>query len=240
MRDKKGVDWDVYRAMVTELDGHLQGVAAKVKDGSVLYEEANEMIAILVKRYNPWQYVNLVRVEKGTLLDLSPCGIHHSWEEDLETIPLGNVLYEIQLNVMDDVATLRSFDKGKMSKSGALRPLQIDEYFKYADRSDKANDPKTHMRSAKMIKNTPEYSHERILETKYYSMDRVTFVSKSSVFESAFDSFRHVFVRAGSVSVTAGGVSVIATAGHSLFVPAGCASYSIKAGEPKTEILISY
>lgn len=237
---KKGVDWDVYRSMATELDGHLQEVAAKVKDGSVLHEDAKEMIAILVKRYNPWQYVNLVRVEKGTLLDLSPCGIHHSWEEDLETIPLGNVLYEIQLNVMDDVATLRSFDKGKMSEKGELRPLQIEEYFKYADRSEKANDPKTHMRSAKMVKKTSEYTHERILETTYYSMDRVTYLSEGVVFESAIDTFRHIFVREGSVSVTAGSTSVIATAGHSVFVPAGCSSYSVKAGVPKTEILISY
>lgn len=237
---KKGVDWDIYRTMMTELDGHLQEIAANVKNGSVVYEEAQNMIAILVQRYNPWQYVNLVRVEKGTLLDLSPCGIHHSWEEDLKTIPLGNVLYEIQLNVMDDVATLRSFDKGKMSKDGFLRPLQIQEYFTYADRSDKANDPNTHMRSAKMVQKTSDYAHERILETKYYSMDRVILMSMGALFSSSIDSFRHIFVRSGAIKVTAGSVEVYSTAGHSVFVPSGCVTYTVQADMPQTEILISY
>ncbi len=127
-----------------------------------------------------------------------------------------------------------------MSKEGLLRPLQIEEYFTHVDRSAKANDPKTHMRSAKMVQKTTEYTHERILETKYYSMDRVTFIVESAVFESELDSFRHIFVKAGSVSVTANGTSVIVTAGHSVFVPAGCNTYSVKSGVPHTEILISY
>jgi len=237
---KKDVDWDVYRAMVTELDEHIQRVATQFRDGTILYDEALVMISVLVKRYNPWQYVNLVRVEKGTLLDLSPCGIHHSWEEDLETIPLGNVLYEIQLNVMDDVATLRSFDKGKMSKDGSLRPLQIDEYFAYADRSEKANNPKNHMRSAKMVKKTTDHLHERILETKYYCMDRITYMNEGAVFESVIDSFRHIFVRVGSVLVTAGSIRVIVTAGHSVFVPAGCTTYTMQATTSNTEVLISF
>lgn len=237
---KKGVDWDVYRAMMIELDGHLQDIATQVRDGSIIYDEALVMVSVLVKRYNPWQYVNLVRVEKGTLLDLSPCGIHHSWEEDLETIPLGNVLYEIQLNVMDDVATLRSFDKGKMSKDGLLRPLQIDEYFTYADRREKSNDPKTHMRVANMVKKTSDYTHERLLETKYYSMDRVTFASINTRFEAAIDSFRHIFVRSGSMIVAAGSVSVTVGSGHSVFIPSGCASYTVSATTPLTEILISF
>jgi len=237
---KEGADWGAYQGAVTKLDTEMQLVAARVRDGSLGREEATVLIDQLVKDANPWQYVNVVRVEKGTLIDLSPCGIHHSWEEDLASIPLGNVLYEIQLNVMDDVATLRSFDKGKMSKEGKLRPLQIAEYFTYADRSPAANDPKTHMREAKELAKTDTYAHDRILETKYYSMDRVSFVRSDAAFESAIDTFRHIFVKAGSIMVTAGGTPVTVTTGHSVFVPAGCASYKITSTEPNTEVLISY
>ncbi len=237
---KEGVDWTAYQGAVTKLDAETQLIAARVQDKSLTYDEASRLIAQLVKDCNPWQYVNVVRVEKGTLIDLSPCGIHHSWEEDLATIPLGNVLYEIQVNVMDDVATLRSFDKGKMSKDGTLRPLQIAEYFAYADRTPAANDPKTHMRQAKSIEKNEKFSHERILETKYYSMDRVTFAAKDTVFESPIDTFRHIFVRSGAMTVTAGETPVTVSAGHSVFVPAGCKSYKVTATQPNTEILISY
>lgn len=237
---KEGVDWTAYQGAVTKLDAEIQLIAARVRDKSLMYEEGSQLIAQLVRECNPWQYVNVVRVEKGTLIDLSPCGIHHSWEEDLATIPLGNVLYEIQVNVMDDVATLRSFDKGKMSKDGTLRPLQIAEYFAYADKSPSANDPKTHMREAKSIAKNDRFSHERILETKYYSMDRVIFIAKDAAFESPIDTFRHVFVRSGAVVVTAGETPVTVSTGHSVFIPAGCKSYKILATVPNTEILISF
>lgn len=237
---KPGADWGAYQGAVTKLDTEMQLAAARVRDGSLGYEEAKVLIAQLVKDANPWQYVNVLRVEKGTLIDLSPCGIHHSWEEDLASIPLGNVLYEIQLNVMDDVATLRSFDKGKMSADGKLRPLQIAEYFTYADRSPTANDPKTHMREAKNVAKSDAYTHDRILETKYYSMDRVNFIRADAVFESPIETFRHVFVKSGAIIVTAGGMPVTVTSGHSVFVPAGCTSYQITSTTPDTEILISY
>lgn len=237
---KEGADWGAYQGSVTKLESEMQLVAGRVRDGSLSYEEAKVLISQLVKDANPWQYVNVLRVEKGTLLDLSPCGIHHSWEEDLEAIPLGNVLYEIQLNVMDDVATLRSFDKGKMSKEGNLRPLQIAEYFAFADRSATANDPKTHMRQASQVAKTDAYTHDRILETKYYSMDRVVFAKSDAVFESSMDTFRHLFVRSGAIIVTAGSVPVTVTTGHSVFIPAGCLSYKITSTLPDTEILISY
>lgn len=237
---KQDVDWGKYQTAVTALDDEIKIVAGQVREKILAYETAQEKIAAIIKRYDPWQYVNLVRIEKGTLLDLSPCGIHHSWEEDLTTIPLGNVLYEIQLNLMDDVSTIRNFDKGKISRDGSLRPLQIDDYFALADRSPGANDPSTHMRKAKMITQNDIYTYERILETKYYSMDKVVFGSQSREFSETIETFRHVFVRSGGVSVTAGDITVSASAGHSVFVPAGCHSYAVQSTSGNTEVLISY
>lgn len=237
---KEGVNWDAYQAAVTKLDSEIQTVATRVRNGSLLYEEAQKAITELIKASNPWQYVNLVRVEKGTLLDLSPCGIHHSWEEDLATIPLGNVLYEIQLNVMDDVATIRSFDKGKLSPEGKLRPLQIDDYFTFVDRSKQANDPRTHMREAQHITQNEMYSHDRILETKYYSMDRIRFRAPAAEFAGSIDTFRHLFVKNGEVDVVSNTVSVHVGQGHSAFIPANCQTISIKVSVQNTEVLISY
>lgn len=232
--------WAEYQKAVTALDRDIQAVAAMLKHNTRSYEDAQTQIKDLVKQYDPWQYVNLVRVEKGTLLDLSPCGIHHSWEEDLKTIPLGNVLYEIQLNLMDDVSSIRSFDKGKMGKDGSLRPLQIDDYFALADRSVSANDPQTHMRKSIKIQKTDAYVHERLLESKYYSMDKVMMLNSGKEFISTIDTFRHVFVRSGAISLFAGGMNIEASAGHSVFVPAECHEYAIKSTEDNTEVLLSY
>jgi len=237
---KKDTNWHEYQQAVTELDQEIQKISKNVRGGSLPYEDAKAEIDMLIKRYNPWQYVNVVRVEKGTLLDLSPCGIQHSWEEDLNTIPLGNVLYEIQLNVMDDVATIRSFDKGKIGIDGSLRPLQIDDFFALADRSTSANDPNTHMRISTLVEKTPAYIHEKLLDTKYYGMDRVLLEKIGSEYVSTIDTFRHVFVRSGSMTLSAGTMSVVVHAGHSVFVPAGCREYAIKSTEDNTEILISY
>lgn len=237
---KNITNWQEYQQDVTDLDQELQKISENVQLGSLLYEDARSQIDMIIKRYNPWQYVNVVRVEKGTLLDLSACGIHHSWEEDLITIPLGNVLYEIQLNVMDDLATIRNFDKGKMGSDGKLRPLQIEDFFRFVDRSKEANDPTTHMRASKMIQQTHIYTHERLLESKYYSMDRVKLNNIGNEFIEGIDTFRHLFVQSGKATVSAGNHCVTASAGHSIFVLAGCREYAVKSTEDNTEVLISY
>lgn len=233
-------DWQEYQKTVTALDQEIQRIARQVLDGAKMYDEASTEIVAYIKHYDPWKYVNLVRVEKGQLLDLSPCGIHHSWEEDLPTIPLGNVLYEIQLNVMDDVATVRNFDKGKMSRDGKLRTLHIDDYFAFVDRSPEANDPQTHLRKATVLTQSSAYTHERILSTNYYSMDRVTMPDKGTEFVARVDSFRHIFVRSGAVEVMSHGVALVVTSGHSAFIPASCKEFSIRATSNNSEVLISY
>lgn len=237
---KSDTDWDAYKNDVTQVDENMQTISTQVRTGTLPYDQAKIEIDALLKKYNPWQFVNTVRVEKGTLIDLSSCGIHHSWEEDLATIPLGNVLYEIQMNQMDDVSSIRSFDKGKMGKDGALRAVHIDDYFRYADRSIEANDPKTHMREAKTVQQTSAYTHDRLLKTKYYSLERLTFNKSGEEFISKIDSFRHMFVRSGAIDVTSNGVTIHVTRGHSVFVPAACVEYSVRADNSQTEVLISY
>ena len=55
------------------------------------------------------------------------------------------------------------------------------------------------MRKPKTIAASPSFTHERLLETKYYSMDRVIIPEQGKKFMAVFDTFRHIFVRSGSV-----------------------------------------
>lgn len=237
---KNHASWLEYELAIKGLDAQVQNLAKKVQNNDLDYDKAKGMIDSFIRKYDPWQYVNLVQVNKGSLLDLSACGIHHSWEENLQAIPLGNVLFEIQLNIMDDVSTIRNFDKGKMSKEGKLRPLNIEDYFAFADRSEIANNPKTHLRAPRTIRQTESYHHERILETTYYLLDRVRLSSIGNEFTESIDSFRHVFVRCGTVELNYGQQKLTVTNGHSAFIPAACCEYSLRANQTNSEILISY
>lgn len=237
---KSTTNWSDYQKAVTELQQRILNISQEVQSGSLLYEKGAQHIAQLVRQYDPWQYVNVVEVPKKSLIDLSPCGIHHSWEEDLEKIPLGNVLYEIQLNVMDSVATIRNFDKGKMSKDGSIRPLHIDDYFALVDRSPDANNPQTHMRKSTVLSKSASHCYDRLMQTKYYTLDKLTLGRPSAEFSEKIQSFRHILVQKGEVEVAAGSVSVRVTQGHSVFVPAGCGEYAIRTSMSSSKVLISY
>lgn len=236
---KPETDWELYQKAVTEIETEIKRVSSGVKSGQVTYEIAKEQIKQLIKKHDPWQYVNLVRVSKGELIDVSPCGIHHSWEEDFEKLPLGNVLYEIQLNRMDSISTIRCFDKGKMAKDGTTRPLQIEDYFALIDRDPEANDPPTHKRQAVKLINNADYQHERLFQTKYYTLEKITFKALGE-FNERINQFRHIFVKVGQVELTAGNTTIAVSAGHSVFIPAGAYEYEVKCKQGKSVVLISY
>lgn len=237
---KVDTDWSEYQNAVTELQNKILELSIKIKDGKLRPKEAKKKIKELVTNYNPWQYVNLVYPKKDSLIDLSPCGIHHSWEEDTKRFPLGNVLYEIQLNIMDGVSTIRVFDKGKMAADGVIRPLHVDDYFNFIDRSGEANRPKTHEVTPRRLSNSPDYLHERLLQTKYYILEKVAFKKSSAVFSEKHKSFRHVFVKTGAVDVVSGKTTLFLLQGHSCFIPAASESYKIVNRKARSIALISY
>ncbi len=237
---KPETDWKVYQDEITTLHAQITAIAQSVQEQKKSFEIAKKEIDILVKATDPWKYVNVLPVHGETLIDLSPCGIHHSWEEDLEKAPLGNIVYEIQLDVMDDVSTIRNFDKGKMDPTGKIRPLQIEDYYKFIDRTPEANNPETHMRKAMMMEENESMTHERLLESKYYSMDKVKFKKIGAQFSKSIDAFQHVFVKTGSVVLFAASISLTITAGHAAFIPAGVKEYMLTSQEENTQILLSY
>ncbi len=237
---KKDTIWVDYQKVLTELNSHILVYSEQISRHQLNYETATEKITRLVKKYNPWQYVNLVFPQKDDLVDLSPCGIHHSWEEDTLKLPLGNVLYEVQLNLMDNESTIRSFDKGKMNRNGHVRPLQIEDYFKLIDRSDSANDTQTHFRNAQFISSSSNVYVERLLKTKYYKLDKITLTAKGTQHSERISSFRHVFVKSGQIELTGGIETLHITSGHSVFIPATIQEYTVTNKTTSTEMLVSY
>lgn len=235
---KKNTDWRMYQEVVTEIERQISSIGEELKNGTMSFMEAKKQIKALLTQYDPWQFVNLLRIDKEALIDLSACGVHHSWEED-PSLPLGNVLYEVQVDVADDVATIRNFDKGKLNEDGSSRGLNIPDYFKYIDRSEETNDPATHMSDPQKMESVSGVLHERLFDTKYYVLDRVT-QSVEKAFSENIASYRHIFIKEGAARVSAGKTSIQLSKGHSCLIPAGCEKYQIEAIGKNLISLISY
>jgi hypothetical protein len=237
---KPGIDWADYESAVTAVQDAMAVIGQRVKSGDISYEAAREQVGLVLAGHDPWRYVNTLEVAAGELVDLSGGGLHHSWEEDSRRAPLGNVLYELQSEALDDISTFRSFDKGKMGSDGSIRNVHIKEYFQFIDRTPEANDPKTHIRAARLRSSSDTYRLEALLETPYYSLDRLTLAKSGATFTESLQSFKHLFMRSGSAQITAGGHAITVTAAHSCLVPAATEGFTARALSAATEILISF
>lgn len=233
---KPGIDWDKYQQYSKKCDDQMQLLSQKVKTNQITYTNARTEIQKLLKTLNPWQFVNVLPVAKSAILDLTACGIHHSWEED-PTLPHGNLVYELQVDVADNISTIRNFDKGKMRADGSIRQLHVDDYFRYIDRETKANDPQTYYRQPKQVKKTDDYTVDEIFTTDYYAMRQIVFTNAATL-QQPLTCYHHVFVKSGTAKITAHDTSVQISQGHAVFIPAMVQSYEIQA-EKKTILLIS-
>lgn len=237
---KAGTNWDTYQRALTGIASGMEDLSRQVKAGKLSYDDALDRIQDLLRLYDPWQYVNVVPTAADDLIDLSAGALHHSWEEDSDQAPLGNVLYELQSEAMDDISTFRGFDKGKMGKDGSIRQVHIKEYFEYLNRSPKFNDPASHMVQPHRLTHTADYQLDRLLDTPFYGLDKLTFVGGDGNFRDTVDAFKHIFVKAGRIRVTAGGHTVTVGRGHSALVPAAVQDFQVENLAPASEILISY
>lgn len=234
---KRSINWEEYENKVSQLNDEMLVLSFKVRSKTIGFTEAKMYIEKLLATYNPWQFVNVLDTPKNTLIDLTPCGIHHSWEENPK-LPQGNIVYELQVDISDSSSTIRNFDKGKMQEDGTVRPLHIEEYFRYIDRSESANDPTSHLRKPKLITESDVFSRNRMMENKYYTLDEVVF-KKAGSFSETIGAFRHVFVKSGAIQLTTGTTTISIGRGHSAFIPAGVLRYTA-AAEGETVVLISF
>ena len=235
---KSDINWQQYETTVTKLQTDIVAIGQKVQTNALTFLEAQTEVKKLVSAANPWQFINLVELPKDAIVDLSPCGIHHSWEEDTVKLPLGNVLYELQVDVSDIASTIRNFDKGKLLPDGTTRQLHIPDYFKCIDRSPNTNNPESHLKKPKLISETATYRAEQLFRTAYYSLDKITF-TKNGEYSETIESYRHIFVKSGNCKLITGNTTLEVTTGHSAFIPTSVKEYVIS-GNINTVVLVSY
>ncbi|MCU0678992.1 MAG: hypothetical protein MUC28_00905 [Planctomycetes bacterium] len=236
---KSGTDVKKYYQAVLALDLELRELSKQVGSGILKLTEAKKRSATLVKKYRPWQYVNKLKIKENEVIDLSGGGLHHSWEDDPKRLPLGNIIYELQLDVMDPISTIRSFDKGKFKSDGSLRPLDIDDYFRYLNTDSDYNRPANHILKPKIVFSRPGIKISRLMANPDYYLDKITLKGEyAGEHALTSQSFHHLFVQSGTVWISTSKESLELTAGHSCFICAA-SDYKLKT-KGKAEILKSY
>lgn len=226
---KKGIDIEEYKRVCHEIDSKMSQLSNQIRASEITMDEAKKISQEFIAARDPHQYVNLHETQKDSIVDLSSGAIHHSWEEDRARCPQGNIVYEVQQDVMDPLCTIRSFDQGKFKSDGGIRKIHIDDYFEFIDTDPEHNDVATATRVRQ---------GNSILKTPYYSMDIIETDNQAS--GTTGQSFVHLFVREGAVDVTTDGGSVHVGTGHSCFLPQEVGFYKIKSTTPKTVVLKTF
>lgn len=212
---KKGIDIKTFKECCVNIEEKMRELSNFVKKDQKNITEARDEALKYIKQQNPWQYINLYKTKKYDLIDLSQGGVHHSWESNPE-LPLGNIVYEVQMDVMDEFCTIRGFDQGKIKDDGSIREIHVNDYFEFMDTSDEMNN----IDSLKRTRNG-----NNLLQTPYYSLDILELENEHT--ETITDSFHHIYVQEGSVEIIAEEGSIILTKGHSCFIPYKTEMYKI-------------
>lgn len=220
-----------YKKACEEIEFFMSDLEKQLNKKSIALEKARELAKNFVKKYNPWQYVNLYKINKNSLIDLSQGAIHHSWEENTALAPFGNVVYEVQVEATDDEATIRSFDQGKIKDDLTIRKMNIKDYFENIDTNKDRNSLKN------LVKET---GGSPMLQTPYYTLDYINvFKNKPITFLMNYE-FEHIFVRSGVCVVKCRNTTLTVGEGHSFFIPFGVTEYKLESLTDKSELLKTY
>lgn len=204
---KKGTDINKYKETCIAINDMMKKLSKNIVEGTTSKEQAQKDAKTFINEKNPWQFVNVCEVKKGDIVDLSGGGLHHSWEEDMLNYPAGNILYEVQQDVMDPICTIRSFDQGKFKDDGTIREIHIDDYFKHLDLDEKRNTLTIEKNINGKLFDTPHYSLSLLSLSKIEKMESIT-------------SFHHLFVQTGKIIVKDIADNVLTVSeGHSCFIP---------------------
>ncbi len=227
---KKGTDLMAYKTVCLVIDEKMKELSSSVISKKISLQEAKTQANLFIKKQNPWQFVNVHRIKKHTVVDLSQGGLHHSWEEDALGFPLGNVVYEVQLDVPDDSSTIRSFDKGKFFPDGSIRKIHIDDYFAAINTKPEKNDLSLALRKK---------TGNCLLQTTHYSLDLLS-IQKETM-QNTTTSFVHLFVLEGEgVEVETQNQTIVVGRGYSCFIPFATSAFSLSPVEEKTLVLKTY
>jgi len=226
---KENCDLQKYQSVCQKIAEAMKGLSHKVTTEQITLDEARQLSQHLIQEFNPWRFVNQVKIAKNSVVDLSTCGIHHSWEEDQINYPEGNIIYEVQQDVRDDVSSIRSFDKGKFKDDGSLRPIAIDSYFQNLDLSPEKNTPE------KLISLK---TNGNLVINNNYRLDLLEIKSPQTYNVSSL--FEHLFVKEGEVEVVAEDGKITLPAGYSCLLPKESGKYQIISKTNTATLLKTY
>lgn len=215
-----------YKQRCIEIDQKAQELSQMVQQQKLAVTEARTQLKTFIDQKHPQQYVNTLQIRKGQVVDLSQGGIHHSWEKD-ELLPNGNIVYEVQVDVMDEFCTLRSFDQGNIKDDGKVRPITIEDYFTALDTDPEHNNPLQYQKEA-VSHNDQDAVVTTLFNNQFYKMIQLSFEHRYGGLQTENQgSFHHLFVEEGRVEVkTEEGVWPLEK-GWSIFIPAGVEGYQL-------------
>lgn len=234
---KPGANLKAYEAACQAIDAKMHALSVEIKRKKISREDALQSAIVFIQEVDPWQYVNQVEIKAGQVVDLSEGGIHHSWEEDLKRFPDGNIVYEIQLDRMDTLATIRAFDQGKIKPDGSVRALAIEEYFRYLDADPVRNDPASLVRDP-----SPAESGEgerSLVANQHYALQEILLdrSHKSLADDTLGLSFHHLFCEKGAVALITEQGRYPLVQGASIFLPAQLGSYTVENTAQESRLL---
>jgi mannose-6-phosphate isomerase class I len=155
-------------------------------------------------------------------------------------LPDGNIVYEVQVDVMDDYCTIRSFDQANIKNDGSVRPLAIDDYFQALDLDPTMNDP-AHFLQHAAVETDGNAQLKTLFNNQFYVTELVEFdgVYTGKATQTQ-ESFHHLYPLVESIKVVSGTESWFVPAGWSFFIPASLQQYQIESTGTHGKVLITH
>jgi mannose-6-phosphate isomerase class I len=228
--------FEAYSRVLHTIDGEMERLSVEVKAGKRTVDDARAQAHQRIQTLDPYAYVNLVEAQTDDIVDLTPGGIHHSWEEDDSRFPDGNLVYEVQVDVPDNLCSMRGFDKGKFLDDGGLRPTHVADYLGTIEQDEAHNELSRHITQPQVISDANGAKTEAIFRTPCFAMDRLTLAPGASLPQSLSDGFHHLFLYAGNAAI--GGTAL--SQGQSYVLPASQGAYTLQAGDTDLVVLKTF
>lgn len=233
---KSGASFEAFSRILHTIDGEMERLSEEVNTGKRTVDDARAQAHQRIQTLDPYAYVNVVEAHTDDIVDLTPGGIHHSWEEDDTRFPEGNLVYEVQVDVPDNLCSMRGFDKGKFLDDGSLRPTHVADYLGTIEPDPEHNELARHIQRPQIISEENGAKVEALFRTPYFNLDRLTLAPGTSLRQSLADGFHHVFVYAGRASL---GAAALAQ-GQSYLLPAALGEYTLQAADQPVVLLKTY
>ena len=217
-----------YKAVCMAINDYMHTLSDKVKNNTITLSEAQEQSQSFIREQNPWRFVNAIHTNPFDCIDLSNGGIHHSWEDSPDLL-LGNIVYEVQEDVSDEESTLRSFDQGKFLPDGSIRELTIEDYFSLIDTNPEHNAVESTLSNIQ---------NGKLVENDFYAVYSSTTTQKTILPQQ--NSFQHIFITNGIVSLESSVGSVLLHSGHSAVIPYSVGDFAVIPTHTSASYILTY